>query len=85
LGAGAKRRRRPARDGPDLDGIAWRVLSDLLTPDGAFATLPPDGLQHMIQLRLEEEAARHAVSLEALGLAFERAMLDLTGAGRRPV
>jgi hypothetical protein len=68
---------------PDLDGAAWRVLSDLLTPDGAFATLPPEGLQSLIELRLEREATRMGVPLEDLAKAFERAMVDLTGS-RRP-
>lgn len=66
----------------DLDAIAWRVLSDLMTPDGAFATLPPDGLEQLIELRLKKEATRLGVPLHDLVRAFERAMIDLTGAQR---
>ena len=72
----------PAR--PDLENAAWAVLSDLMRPDGAFATLPPEGLQSLIELRLEREAARLGVPLDALARAFERAMVDLTGSGRTP-
>ncbi|MGI8423861.1 MAG: hypothetical protein ACR2NO_07090 [Chloroflexota bacterium] len=68
----------------DLDSAAWRVLSDLVTPDGAFATLPPDGLQVLIELRLQKEAQRLGVPLDDLARAFERAMVDLTGKPRPP-
>ncbi|HEU5314805.1 MAG TPA: hypothetical protein VFX49_01760 [Chloroflexota bacterium] len=68
---------------PDLDAVAWRVLTDLVTPDGAFATLPPDGLRTLIEQRLEREATRLGVPLADLAIAFENAMVDLTGA-RRP-
>ncbi len=74
--------RRP--DPSPLDDAAWRVLSDLMTPDGAFATLPPDGLQQLIALRLEREADRLALPLPDLAAAFERALSDLTGADRPP-
>jgi hypothetical protein len=67
----------------DLDAVAWRVLSDLCRPGGEFGTLPPEGLQRLISLRLTEEADRHGVAPEALGEAFTRAMEELTGAGRR--
>ncbi|HEX2325679.1 MAG TPA: hypothetical protein VHQ00_09785 [Chloroflexota bacterium] len=69
--------------GVDLDAIAWRVLSDLCRPGGEFGTLPPEGLQRLISLRLTEEATRNGVAPEALGEAFTRAMEELTGAGRR--
>ena len=69
---------------PDLDSAAWQVLSDLMRPDGAFATLPPDGLQQLIELRLQKESERLGVSLDELARAFERAMVDLTGRPRPP-
>ena len=69
---------------PDLDAIAWRVLSDLCRPGGEFGRYSPDGLQQLISLRLMEEARRANVPVEALGLAFERALRELTGAGRPP-
>jgi hypothetical protein len=68
----------------DLDGIAWRVLSDLCRPGGELATLPPEGLERLIALRLAEEAQRAGVPLEALADAFGRAMVELTGADRPP-
>jgi hypothetical protein len=68
----------------DLDGIAWRVLSDLCRPGGELATLPPEGLERLIGLRLAEEAHRAGVPLEALADAFGRAMAELTGADRPP-
>jgi hypothetical protein len=68
----------------DLDGIAWRMLSDLCRPGGEFATLPPEGLQRLIGLRLQQEASRVGVAPEALAEAFNRAMVELTGAGRPP-
>jgi hypothetical protein len=68
----------------DLDAIAWRMLSDLCRPGGEFATLPPDGLQRLIGLRLQQEATRVGVAPEALAEAFNRAMAELTGAGRPP-
>ena len=74
----------PRHRSPDLDGAAWRVLSDLLTPDGAFAALPPGGLQSLIEMRLEREAARLGVPLDDLARAFERAMAELTGSRRPP-
>jgi hypothetical protein len=67
-----------------LDEIAWRVLTDLCRPGGEFATLPPEGLQRLISLRLDEEARRAAVAPAALAEAFTRAMVDLTGSGRPP-
>jgi hypothetical protein len=63
--------------------VAWRVLTDLVTPDGAFATLPPDGLRDLIEQRLEHEATRLGVPVADLAIAFENAMVDLTGQ-RRP-
>ena len=69
---------------PDLETVAWRVLSDLMTPDGAFAMLPPEGLQQLIELRLEKEAERLGVPLSDLARAFERAIVDLTGTRRSP-
>ena len=68
----------------DLDGIAWRILSDLCRPGGEFATMPPEGLQRLIGLRLQQEAGRAGVAPEALAAAFTRAMAELTGAGRPP-
>ena len=68
----------------DLDNAAWAVLSDLMRPDGAFATLPPDGLQQLIELRLQKESERLGVSLDELARAFEQAMSDLTGRPRPP-
>jgi hypothetical protein len=73
-----------SQSGPDLDEIAWRVLSDLCRPGGEFGTLPPEGLQRLISLRLTEEADRHGVAPEELGRAFTRAMEELTGAARGP-
>ena len=69
---------------PDLDAVAWAVFSDLLTPDGAFASLPPDGLRALIEQRLEREATRLGVPLPDLAIAFENAMVDRTGAQRPP-
>jgi hypothetical protein len=68
----------------DLDGIAWRVLSDLCRPGGELATLSPAGLERLLGLRLAEEAQRAGVPLEALADAFGRAMAELTGADRPP-
>ncbi len=68
----------------DLEGIAWRILSDLCRPGGEFGRFPPDALQQIIGLRLVEEARRANVPPEALGLAFERAMREFTGADRPP-
>ncbi len=62
-----------------LDDTAWKVVSDLCTPDGVFASLPPEGLQQLIQARLEREAKRLDVPLAVLVRAFERAVVDLTG------
>ena len=62
-----------------LDDAAWRVLTDLMTPGGEFAALSPQGLQQLIQMRLEKEATRLGVPPEALGRAFERAMVELRG------
>jgi hypothetical protein len=76
--------KRPRRRESPLDDTAWRVLSDLLTPDGAFATLPPAGLQELIALRLAREAERTGLPLPDLAAAFERALADFSGAGRRP-
>ena len=67
-----------------LEEIAWRVLTDLCRPGGEFATLPPEGLQRLISLRLDEEARRAGVAPAALAEAFTRAMVDLTGSGRPP-
>lgn len=75
------RRRREARS--PLDDVAWRVLSGLLTSDGAFATLPPEGLQQLIALRLEREAEHLGVPVAELGAAFERALADFMGSRRR--
>ncbi len=72
--------KRPSAEG--LDDVAWRILSDLMTPDGAFATLAPEALQRLIELRLEREAERLGVPLTDLARAFEHAMTDLTGSGR---
>ena len=74
----------PPNGTPDLDDAAWRVLSDVMRPDGAFASLPPDGLQQLIELRLQKESERLGVSLDDLARAFERAMVDLTGKPRPP-
>jgi hypothetical protein len=74
----------PRAGRPDLDDAAWQVLSDVMRPDGAFATLPPDGLQQMIELRLKREADRLGVPLDDLARAFERAMVELTGKPRPP-
>ena len=68
----------------DLEGIAWRILSDLCRPGGEFGRFPPEALQQIIGLRLLEEARRASVPPEALGLAFERAMREFTGADRPP-
>jgi len=68
----------------DPDAVAWRVLADLMTPDGAFATLPPDGLEQLIEMRLTKEAQRLGLALPDLVRAFERAIIDLTGHGRVP-
>ena len=65
-----------------LDDVAWRILSDLMTPDSAFATLAPEALQSLIELRLEREAERLGVPLTDLARAFEHAMTDLTGSVR---
>ncbi len=69
-------------DAESLDDVAWRILSDLMTPDGAFATLAPEALQSLIELRLEREAEQLDVPLTDLARAFEHAMTDLTGSGR---
>jgi hypothetical protein len=73
----------PAPD-TDPDAVAWRVLADLMTPDGAFARLPPDGLEQLIEMRLTQEAQRLGLALPDLVRAFERAIIDLTGHGRVP-
>ncbi|MGH2351850.1 MAG: hypothetical protein ACRDJN_09595 [Chloroflexota bacterium] len=74
----------PTANDADLDGIAWRVLSDLCRPGGEFATYPPDALQRLIGLRLAKEATRAAVPPAALAEAFERALREFTGADRPP-
>ena len=66
-------------DAGDADSVAWRILADLMTPDGAFATLPPDGLEQLIELRLKKEAQRLGLALPELTRAFQRALVDLTG------
>jgi hypothetical protein len=82
------RRRAPRRRAlpapPHLDRIAWRVLADLCRPDGEFSRLPPEHLAGLIGLRLAEEAERERVPLEALADAFDLALREFTGAGRRP-
>jgi hypothetical protein len=64
-----------------LDTIAWKVLADLLTPDGAFAAYPPEGLERVIQMRIAAEAERAGVSAPDLFQAFQRAMEEFTGPG----
>lgn len=63
----------------DVDDAAWRVLHDLLTPDGAFATLAPEGLQELIGLRLAREADRLHTDRDVMARAFERALREFTG------
>ena len=63
----------------DAESVAWRILADLMTPDGAFAALPPDGLEQLIEMRLKQEAQRLGLALPDLTRAFRRAMIDLTG------
>ncbi len=77
----ASRRRKGDRQ---LDAVAWRVLDDLLRPDGAFAGLPAAGLEQLIRLRLGEEARRLGVAPERLAAAFGDAARELTGTGRLP-
>jgi len=69
---------------PDVEQIAWRVLTDLCRPGGEFATLPPEGLERLIGLRLAEEARRADVDPQLMGEAFFRALRELTGADRPP-
>ncbi len=80
---GGKAGRRRTGDG-QLDAVAWRVLDDLLRPDGAFAGLPAAGLEQLIRLRLGEEARRLGVAPERLAAAFGDAARELTGTGRLP-
>jgi hypothetical protein len=68
----------------ELEKVAWQVLSDLFTPDTGFGTLDPDGFQTLVELRLEREAKRLDVPVSELAQAFEKAMMDLTGARRKP-
>jgi hypothetical protein len=74
----------PANDAERLDRIAWQVLGDLLKPNTSFGALPQAGLQHLIGLRLVEEARRHHVAPEALAVAFDRAWWEFTGRDRPP-
>ena len=69
-------------DTESLNDVAWRILSDLMTPDGAFASLAPEALQSLIELRIERESEQLGVSVSDLARAFERAMTDLTGSAR---
>ena len=71
-------------DGADLDRIAWAVLSDLLRQQGGLHDLTAEGLRHLIALRLGREAERASVDEAAIAAAFDRALLELTGAGRPP-
>lgn len=65
-----------------LDAIAWQILGDLFKPDAAFASFPHTGLQHLIGLRLVEEARRNHVAPEALAVAFDRAWQEFSGRDR---
>jgi hypothetical protein len=67
-----------------LDRIAWEVLSDLMRRQEGLGTLTPEGLQHLIGLRLQEEADELGVSPERMGAAFDRALRELVGADRPP-
>jgi hypothetical protein len=69
-------------DETDVDQIAWRILHDLCRPGGELATLSPEGLERLIGMRLIHEASRAVVPVESLAEAFNRAMGELTGAGR---
>jgi hypothetical protein len=68
----------------ELDRVAWSILSDLLRVHDVAGALHSAGLQRLIELRLDEEAKRTQVPVAALTLAFERAIQELTGAGRPP-
>ena len=68
----------------DADRIAWDVLSDLLRQQRGLHQLTAAGLRHLIALRLEREAERASVDEAAIAAAFDRALLELTGADRPP-
>jgi|GEM_PF-3997640 len=75
----AGKRGRRSKVDRQLDAVAWRVLDDLLRPDGAFAGLAPAGLAQLIHLRLDEEARKLGVAPERLAAAFDHATRELTG------
>ena len=60
------------------------MLTDLIRQGGDLHTLTAEGLRHLISLRLGREASRASVDEEAVAAAFDRALLELTGAGRPP-
>lgn len=62
-----------------MDSLAWKIVADLFTPDGRFATYDPDGLEQLIRLRAAEEAQRAGVSAVDLMQAVQKAMADLLG------
>ncbi len=68
----------------DLDRLAWDILTDLLRQQDGLQNLTAEGLRRLIALRLEREAERAAVDEDAVAAAFDRALLELTGAGRPP-
>jgi hypothetical protein len=68
-----------------LDRIAWRILTDLFRGDAGFESFPQQGLQHMIGLRLVQEARKAQVPPEALAQAFDRAWAEFSGRNRPPV
>ena len=80
----------PSRPGQDASAarqakeVAWKVLADLTRPHSAFAGLAAEGLQHLIELRLDAEAQRSGLDRTLLGETFDHALRDFTGAGRPP-
>jgi hypothetical protein len=77
----------PPIDGHDaqaarLDRIAWAVLADLLRQHQGLGDLTVEGLRRIIGLRLEKEAAAADATPEEMSAAFDRALLELIGAGR---
>jgi len=79
----------PPGDGPDaraarLDRIAWDILADLLRQQQGLGDLTVEGLRRIIGLRLEREAAAADATPEEMSAAFDRALLELIGAGRPP-
>jgi hypothetical protein len=65
-----------------LDGVAWDVLTDLLRQHQGLGDLTAEGLRRILGMRLEKEAAAAGVPPEEISAAFDRALLDLLGAGR---